>query len=325
MECRALNRRRFLRSMLACAGSLPWLAGCVPSFEPLRFGSNPWPGYASLRVAEANGLLAPSQFRVLDFPSSSMVLSAFRNGMIDAAGLTLDEVLMLAAEGQAVRIILVFDFSSGADVIVARPGIDSVAQLKGARVGVETEALGAYMVGRALASAGLPPGSVQIVSVPADRHEFAFNSGSVDALVTFDPVRSALLARGANVIFSSRAIPGEIVDVLAVHEHLLRERSEDLRALLKAHFAGRAYMQQEPSGVVNALGARLGLTDSAFREALTLMVQPDVQGNLRLLRQGEGSLQATGERMASVMRSLGLIDTEPRLEALVVSDLIEEE
>ncbi|MBR0568099.1 ABC transporter substrate-binding protein [Azoarcus sp. L1K30] len=300
------------------------LNACMPPPEPLRFGANAWPGYASLRAAEVLGLITPAQLQVLDFPSTSMVLSAFRNGMIDVAGLTLDEALMLAAEEQAPRIILVFDFSAGADVVLAQPGIVSVAQLKGARVGVETEALGAYLIGRALAGAGLSAEDVDIVSIPLDGHESAFVAGQVDALVTFDPVRSSLLARGAKLLFSSRAIPGEIVDVLVVRAPLLARRKADLRALVDAHFAGRARMLANPADVAAKLEARLSLSEAQFRAALGLMEMPDVPANRRLLGQGEGGLAATLERMGQVMRSLGLLEQVPVLDALLVPDLIPE-
>jgi len=316
-------RRRFLQSLLVCAGAGKVLTACSPPTEPLRFGANAWPGYAPLRLAEASGLISPERLRVLDFPNSSMVLSAFRNGTIDAAGLTLYEALALAASRQPLRIVLVFDVSDGADVIVGRPGISALDQLEGRRVGVETEALGAYLIGRALERVSLPLHSVEIVSMPLDRHESAFASGQVDALVTFEPVRSRLLEAGASELFSSREIPGEIVDVLVVREDVLRTRRADLQAAVSAHFEARLALLADPAAAAERLGARLSLDEVALRAALGLIQLPGPEENRRLLGGADAGLAQVLVTMSSRMKSLGLLEGELVLKGMLVADLVE--
>lgn len=302
-----MRRRHLLKSIPGAVLALPALAGCQWHAGPLRIGANLWPGYASLRLAELSGGLDVELARVLDFPNSSMVLTAFRNGLIDAAALTLDEVLLLAANGQALRIVLVFDFSNGADVIIARAGLNSLADLQGRRIGVETEALGAYLVGRALDRVGLGLDRVEIVSLPLDHHETAFVAAEVDALVTFEPVRSRLLARGGRQLFSSAEIPGEIVDVLIVREGLLQERRRDLQSVVAAHFAGRAKALADPVAAAHLLGARAGAEPDDFGVALSLMHLPDAAENRRLLGDGPDSLVAALIRMQHAMLARGLI------------------
>ncbi|WP_168224994.1 ABC transporter substrate-binding protein [Azoarcus sp. DD4] len=317
-----MRRRRFLQSLPAL--SVPWLSACQLSEEPLRIGANLWPGYSPLRLAEATGALPADAGRVLDFPSSSAVLTAFRNGAIDAAALTLDEVILLAANQQSPRIILVFDFSDGADVIIARAGLNRIDELRGKRIGVETEALGAYMVGRALARDGLALEEVEIVSLPMDRHEAAFVGGEVDALVTFEPIRSSLLARGGRQLFSSADIPGEVVDVLVVRDEVLRRRHADLRAVVRAYFAGRTLAMAEPDEAVRRLGVRAGGGPESYRAAMSLMRLPDRQGNRELLGVGPRSLHETLSRMAVTMTELKLIEGRVSLDGLLVSALVEE-
>jgi len=47
----------------------------------------------------------------------------------------------------------------------------------------------------------------------------AFKKRQVDAIVTFEPVKSELLSSGANILFDSHQIPGRIVDVLVVRKN----------------------------------------------------------------------------------------------------------
>lgn len=319
-----MRRRRFLQSLWLPALS-PLLSACLmPRAEPLRIGANLWPGYSPLRLAEATGTLPRDVARVLDFPSSSTVLTALRNGAIDAAALTLDEVILLAANQQAPRIILVFDFSDGADAIIARADIDRLESLRGRRIGVETEALGAYLVGRALGRRGLGLDEVEIVSLPLDWHETAFAKGEVDAVVTFDPVRSRLLALGGRQLFSSAEIPGEVVDVLVVRDDVLSRRSSDLLAVVKAHFAGRSQVLAAPDEAARRLGARAGGDPAAYRAAMALMRLPDAAANRVLLGQGAGSLQATLAQMAETMTALRLIEHPAGLDGLLAPTLLDE-
>ena len=88
------------------------------------------------------------------------------------------------------------NISAGADVIIARPPLAQVSDLRGRRVGVEQTAVGAYMLQGALQQAGLKVGEVTVVPLPIDEHVAAWRSGSVDALVTFDPARHVLLHEG---------------------------------------------------------------------------------------------------------------------------------
>ncbi|WP_254517510.1 ABC transporter substrate-binding protein, partial [Salmonella enterica] len=78
-------------------------------------------------------------------------------GRLEAAALTLDEVLLGRNQGLDLRVILVLDISTGADVVVAAPHVHSLADLKGRRIGFEEGATGALMMNAVLAAAGLGP------------------------------------------------------------------------------------------------------------------------------------------------------------------------
>ena len=117
-----------------------FLVGEVVVAEPLAVGTNVWPGYEPLYLARNLGYYNDS-IRLVEYSSATEVLRAIRNKLIDVATLTLDEVLLLRQSGVDVRSVLVTDISNGGDVIVARPGIETLADLKGRKVGVESTAL----------------------------------------------------------------------------------------------------------------------------------------------------------------------------------------
>lgn len=198
-------------------------AACTdsPQNKPLRLGTNVWPGYEPLYLARHIGVLDSKRVQLVEYTSASQVMKAFRNELLDAAAITLDEAISLLESGEDVRIVLVTDVSSGGDVLLARPEIQTMHALEGRRIGVEHTALGAYFVSRMIELHQLDKRNIELVPLEVAAHERAYHNDEVDAVVTFDPVRSKLLAEGAVELFSSREIPGEIVDVIVVRASLM--------------------------------------------------------------------------------------------------------
>jgi NitT/TauT family transport system substrate-binding protein len=284
-----------LRLCGLATATLLGLAACTPPAPPLQVGSNHWAGYEALYYARELGLLDPSQVRLQEFSSTQEALRAFRNGALDAVAVTLDEALLLGAQEQSPRIVAVMDVSMGADVLLARPGIAALADLAGRRIGVETTTLGAYMLARILAKAGLAAGAVQVVDIPVDRHRQAYLDGEVDAVITFEPVRSQLLAAGARELFSSREIPGEIVDVLVVRGSLLGPRQQAVCHLLGGYYAALAELGKDPQRAARALAGPEGISPAELAGAWRLMELPGRKAGLALLgseSQGLGSVLA---------------------------------
>ncbi len=293
------------------------LAGCQPAPEAeLRIGTNVWPGYEPLYLARSLGLL-PDGAKLIEYPASTETMRALRGGVIEAGALTLDEVLTLRAQGVDLRVVLVMDESAGADAVVAQGGIAGIGDLAGKRLGAETTALGAWMTHLLLAKAGLKAEDVNIVPLPADEQEDAFLQRKVDAVITFEPVKSRLLARGkplgAHVIFDSRDIPGKVVDVLAVRSEALASHRKGLRALLAAWFGALDFMRRHPEEALRRLAPRLGIPPAQVRQAFDGLRLPDVAQNRALLGAGGASpaLAATAVKMRDIMRKAKLLDAIP--------------
>lgn len=286
---------------LAIAALLVWASACSPPVAPLQIGSNHWAGYEGLYYARSLGLLDPRQVRLLEFSSTQESLRAFRNGALDAVAVTLDEALLLADQEQEPRIVMVMDVSHGGDVLLARPGIAGLADLRGRRVGVETTTLGAYLLARALAKAGLAAGDVQVVHAAVDQHLEAYRRGDVDAVITFDPVRGQLLKAGAQVLFSSAEIPGEIVDVLVVRRARLDERQGALCHLLDGYFTALSRLRTAPERAAAALAGTEGQSPDDLMASWKLMQLPGRSEGLAMLRPGPAGLGAALGRLEAVM------------------------
>lgn len=250
---------------------------------PLRIGTNVWPGYEPLYLARDQGYFQTDSVRLVEYSSASDVIRAFRNHAIDGAALTLDEVLHVAETTPDVSVVLVLDISHGADVILAQPALSALVDLKGKRVGVEATALGAYVLTRALQSVNLTPADVQTVSLEASEHERAFKERRVDAVVTFEPVRTSLLAAGALQVFDSTRLPGEIVDVLAVRRASSAKHARQLGQLVRGWFRSLAFIRKDPDQAAALMAPRERLGADDFHRALQGLRLPNLEENRSML------------------------------------------
>ena len=278
---------------LALAGA----CGRAP-VEPIRLATNVWPGYEPLYLARQLGTLDPKGFHLVEMSNASDAVRALKAGRVAGAALTLDETLTLLQDDVDLQVVLVMDVSSGADAILGRPQVASLAALKGRRVGVEQSAVGGYLLTRALDRVQLRPADVVIVPITQGAHEASFLKGSLDALVTFEPTRSRLLARGAKVLFDSSQIPGEIFDVLVLRGDVARARPEVAAQLRQGWFQALAYLRDHPQDAAHRMAPREQLGPESFHRALQGLTFPDAEAEARM--RG-GGLLAPARRLADLM------------------------
>jgi len=287
------------------------VTGCPqkPS-SPLRVGTNLWPGYETLHLAKNLGYYDQENLKLVDYPSGTEEVRAYRNGEIEGAGLSIDQALVLAATQGDVKIIAVMDVSDGGDVILGKPEITNIKALKGKRVGVESTSLGAYFLARALEKNGLSPKDVQIVSLELTEHERAYKEGKVDAVVTFGPARVKLLAAGAKLLFDSSQIPGEIVDTLVVRQSAIDNSAKDIQALVNGRFRALDYLNKNPQEAAARIAPRTQVTPEQILDAFKGLRQPDLAENQKLLDQSNPALINGMRGLVKVMVGNKLLSKE---------------
>ena len=305
---------RARRLVWALAAALA-LAACVR--EPasaLRIGTNVWIGGEPLYLARELGYLDPKAVQLVEYPSASEVLRAYRNQAIDGMVISLDELFGLAVDGLQPRAILVVDVSHGADAVVGRSGMRSMKDLKGKRVAVEGGALGAYVLARALAKNGMQPSDVRVVHLESNEQPRAFEKGQVDGAVTFEPYREQLLRSGATTLFDSTQIPGEIVDLVAVRASVLEQQRKETTALLSGWLKATDYMRRDPKDAARRMGIRQQISGEQFLKALEGLHIPSREENLRMLGGEQPELAVAGRRLMALMLEAKLLRAELRIE-----------
>ncbi len=283
---------------------------------PLRIGTFVWPGNAPLFLAAENHLFAPHSPYLIEYESAESALLAFRNGTIDGIPMSMPTALSVAQDIPDIAIILVLDISHGADALIATPGIESLADLRGKRVGFENTTLSAHFSNRLAAKAGLAMSDIVWVNLTLQEHVRAYHEDRVDAVITYEPVRSKLVEQGGHELFNSQDIPNEIIDVLVVHRRSLDEQRPQIRSLAEGWFEAVDYLENEPEAAFGQITQWLALdeadTIAAFR-GLTIVGR---EGNREIGADDADDLTKALRKVQEMMLVHGLLQGEQRLNEL---------
>ena len=184
----------------------------------VRFGYiSDFNGASLLAIADKQGLwkkygLAP-ELKV--FTNGPLQIQALGAGDLDF-GYIGPGAFWLPASGKA-RIVAINTLAY-ADRVIAQPGITSVKDLKGKKVGVPAGTSGEMVLNLALQQAGLSPKDVQKVPMDPSTVVSAFVSGQIDAAGIWYPLIDTIKAKKPGLVevastkdFTDRAFPTAFV------------------------------------------------------------------------------------------------------------------
>ncbi len=300
--------KRVIAAAVVC-GSVFLATSCGHDARPIRVMINPWPVYEFLYLAQQKGFFADEgvDVQLVELNALGDITSAYQRGQIDVVTCTLIEFLELRRlPGSACRVFSVLDFSNGGDAIVAKAPITGVADLRGKRVAVEPGSINLYVLARALEIAGLTFEDIELVETDPYRIQEVMDRAEADAVVSYPPFTVSLLKdKTLGVIFTSRQIPGEIVDLLCMAEELLADRGQDAAGIVRAFDRAVAYAAEHPEESYGIMAAREGIRPEDLRR----VIEEDVhvvrlEEQARFLEAGGGLEQAI-HRTVKIMRSAG--------------------
>src|ERR1700760_3590408 len=114
--------------VLSCAA----LTAPAANAATLTVGYSAWPGWVAWQVAIDKGWIKQAgldvKFEWFDYSAS---LDAFSAKKLDAVLATNGDTLSTGAGGGKGVMIMLTDYSSGNDMVVGRPGVKTIADLKG--------------------------------------------------------------------------------------------------------------------------------------------------------------------------------------------------
>ncbi len=262
-----------LRCQLLMGALCLILMVCNVQAEPLKIAYSDWPGWIAWDIAQRKGFFKKNGVEVeLKWFEYTASMDAFAAGKVDAVCVANGDSLVLAASGARNIMILVNDFSNGNDKIVAAPGIKSVKELKGKKIGVELGVVSHLLLINALKENGLTDKDVTLVNMPTHQAAQVLASGDVDAIVAWQPNSGQALksVHGSTAVYTSADAPGLIYDVLAVAPASLMGHREEWEKVAAAWYDVVAYMKNPVNRkeMLEILSARVALTPKEYEPFL---------------------------------------------------------
>lgn len=222
--------RRLTAVAVAVFGLGAAAAAPLTAAEALKIAYSDWPGWVAFDIAIQKGWYKEAgvnvEFVWMEYVPS---MEAFQAGKVDAVTVTNGDQLVMGAAGKSSKAILINDISYGNDMIVAKPGITSIKDLKGKKIGLELGFVEHLMLLKALEANGMTEADVTLVNVPTNDTPQTLASGGVDAIGAWQPNSGAALKSvpGSKAIYTSKDVPGLIYDVVAVSSESLGTRKAE--------------------------------------------------------------------------------------------------
>jgi len=298
--------------------SLLWLlvltsvGGCAPPAPaPLVLGLGPWVGYDPFIVAREKQLVDASRVKFVELSTNAEVVRNFRNGLLDAAAITLDQALQLSEQGVDLRVIAVLDQSAGADVVMAGAQITGPEQLRGQSILLEPSTVSSLMLRGVLEAGRLQESDVQVVSLESSQHLAALRGGRAVAAVSYEPLATQLRQAGYVNLFDSSDMPGQILDVLVVRAEHLQLRGADVDVMLRAWDQGLSHLQADLGAGALWLAPSLELSAQEYLATLSGLQFTSVADSLFYLSGVSAPLRRSGDALAQLMVTGGQLRNEP--------------
>jgi NitT/TauT family transport system substrate-binding protein len=262
-----ISTRRLFAPLL---GLLLGVASALASAEPLKIGYSDWPGWVAWEVGIEKGWFKEAgvdvSFEWFDYVAS---MDAFAAGQLDAVTMTNGDALVTGATGAKSVMILINDYSNGNDMVVGAPGIGSLKDLKGKKIGVEVGFVSHLLLLDGLKQNGMNEADVELVNVPTNETPQVLASGDVSAIVAWQPNSGMALklVPGSKKIFSSADQPGLIYDVLAVSPESLAARKDDWTKVAKVWYRIVDYIKDPKTydDAVQIMAARVGIEPAEYK------------------------------------------------------------
>ncbi|MCU0777946.1 MAG: ABC transporter substrate-binding protein [Akkermansiaceae bacterium] len=241
--------------------------------EPLKIAYSDWPGWIAWEIGIQKGWFKEAgvevDFQWFDYVPS---MDAYVAGKVDAVCMTNGDALVTGATGKPSVGIVINDFSNGNDMIVAAPGIGSIKELKGKKVGLEEGFVEHLLLLTGLEKNGMKLEDVTIVNTPTNETPQVFASKAVDAIGAWQPNSGQALKAvpGSKPVFTSADAPGIIYDLLYVSPESLEKRRDDWAKVVKVWYKIADYMRDEENldDVLKILSARVKISPEEYEPFL---------------------------------------------------------
>ena len=258
-----------------------------------------WPGFYAFSRAQHDGLYQTIPASVIYYPDNPTVNKAFSTAEVEVATMVLSDAIMLAADGVDLRIIGVMDYSDQGDVLLARPGITTLQQLRGQEVSFEgVQTFSHLFVLDTLQRMQVHETDVRLRDLSAAAVPGELLAGTLAAGHTWGPQARAAVKQGCTILAHAGDDPGAITEVLVTRATTIAARRPQLQQLVNATWEAIDRTFQDEAVSVAAAAQALGKSPAELEP---------ITGSVRVWNRAEAVARLRGTAEPSVPKRIAHI------------------
>ncbi len=299
--------------------------------KPISIGYSDWPGFVAWQVAIEKGWLKEAgvnvEFKWFDYSAS---LSAFAANQLDAVLVTNGDNLVTGSGGTKGVMIMATDYSAGNDVIIAKPGIESITDLKAKSIATEKGLVDHLLLATALEDTKIKATDVKLVNTMTNELPQVFASPDISAIAVWQPVANQALkaVTGSKIIYSSKDKPGLIYDTLTVNMTHLSANKEEWKKIIQVWDKTVKYINDPAThaDAVKIMSTRVGVDPAQYEQFIGGTHLLDLNANKKVFTKGDGfdSLYGSSYHVNKFNVANGIYKTEMDVDGSIYPALVQE-
>ena len=266
---------------------------------------NPWRWVQqSQEIEKATGF----KINWRQFGGGGDVIRAMASGDVQLGEVGSTGIATAISQGMDVELFWILEDIAAAEALVARngSGVNTIADLKGKKVGTPFVSTSHFQLLYAMQQAGLKPGDVQVLNMRPPEIAAAWGRGDIDATFIWDPVLSTVKKNG-KVLMTSGDICKKgacTFDGLIVTKKFAKENPEFMVALVKAiskadaDYRGNPKTWTSDKAKVDAVAKWSGGKPEEVADAMALYGFPSLQDQASATWLGGGANGAAAKALA---------------------------
>ena len=311
-----------LSLLFAIALSLTFLVNaCGVGFnqppKPLQVGITSWAGFDIVRYAEVSEIFKQRglQVKLVQFENQQDSGRAVMRGVLDAAFVSLWDVMQVDQGDGQPEVLLITNISAGADGIVAQPEIKSVKNLPGKKVGAKLGTVNHLILLEALKANQIKPADVQILDYSNEVAAEKIEAGEIDAAVLWEPMlgETANKIKG-NIVHTTKQVDSLVIDALMSSTNTVKQKNAELKQFMLAWLDVMHAVETQPQKVFEAVGKKIGQSGDNFASDYSGLKKGDIALNQRMFAP-QGRLQSAKVEIAQLLKE------DPRHGRLIRQDV----
>jgi NitT/TauT family transport system substrate-binding protein len=278
-----------------------------------------FPGHNYAFIAQEKKLFAQQGVTVELVPHSSQPSASddYEKGRVDGLFVPFTDAIVFNAQGIPTVVVYCTDYSETADLIVGRPELNNLSELKGKTISFEGfNTFSHLFVVTLLEQAGINEGEYKAVNLQSSQVLAALKAGKIDAGHIYEPDSSHTITEGFKILASAGDIPNIITDVLVFRADVVKNRAKEIQGVVSALVEAREFIETHPTEAFTII-AQVATTSATEAEtSFKTLHALRLADNIKAFQSG-GALFTVGQQIIDFYQAKGQLVQKISLDEII--------